>query len=152
MAESAIYIASDHAGWPLKEFLRERLSDATRRVVDLGPSDQMSVDYPEYANRLAEALRNAPADLGLLVCGSGIGMSIAANRHRHIRAALCGEPESASLARRHNDANVLVLGGRLVGQDMALAIVGTFLATGFDGGRHAPRVAMLSPTAHAAPS
>jgi len=138
-----IAIASDHAGFDLKAVLARLLEGQGYKVLDLGPLEQEKVDYPDSANALAEKIRNGEAARGVLICGSGIGISIAANRHPWIRAALCHDGLSARLARQHNDANVLVLGARLIGVEVALDCLDLFLKTPFDGGRHAPRVAKL---------
>lgn len=138
-----IAIASDHAGFELKEILKSELEQSGYTVNDLGPRDTQSVDYPDYANALADWMKTH-ASLGILICGSGIGISIAANRHKHIRAALCSDGLAAKLSRQHNDANVLCLGARLIGVDVAKDCVNQFLATGFEGGRHAKRVEKLS--------
>ena len=135
----AIAIASDHAGVELKSSLIHVLGNAT----DLGPSTTDSVDYPDYANKLCEWVLSGENRRGVLICGSGIGMSIAANRHAGIRAALVNSPELAMLARQHNDANVLCLGARFVSQEAAQACLHTFLRTEFEGGRHAARVEKL---------
>src|SRR5690606_3947528 len=113
-------------------------------VLDLGTSGPQSVDYPDFAAALARALADGRASRGVLVCGTGIGISIAANRHRHIRAALCHDSSSARLARAHNDANVLALGARLIGLEVAKDCLRVFLSTPFEGGRHAGRVAKLA--------
>jgi ribose 5-phosphate isomerase B len=145
MTRDAIAFAADHGGFALKDALLRDLAAAGHPVVDLGTDDAESVDYPDFADRLADAIAVGEngAARGVLICGSGIGMSIAANRHAHIRAALCNEPVSARLARQHNDANVLVLGGRLIGVEMARACLQAFLSTPFEGGRHERRVAKL---------
>ncbi len=140
-----IVAAADHAGRPLKDALVVHLRERGHEVEDLGTHDDASVDYPDFAHRLA-ARAVADGDLlGLLVCGSGVGMSIAANRHPGIRAVVCSEPYSAQMARRHNDANVLCLGARVVGVGLAAEIVDGFLAAAFEGGRHARRVAKIEP-------
>lgn len=138
-----IAIASDHAGFDLKSILKSEIETMGHTVTDLGPPDTQSVDYPDYANALANWMQKNNGT-GVLICGSGIGISIAANRHRHIRAALCHDGLSASLSRKHNDANVLCLGARLIGVDTAKDCVKQFLATRFEGGRHAGRVEKLS--------
>jgi len=143
MSEEMIAIASDHAGVELKGALKAELEAMGRRVLDLGTHGPESVDYPAFADALAEALRDGRAARGVLVCGTGIGISIAANRHRHVRAALCHDSASARLARAHNDANVLALGARLTGVETAKDCVHAFFDTAFEGGRHARRVAML---------
>lgn len=139
-----IALACDHAGLSLKQELKAALAEAGREVLDLGTDGAASVDYPDYADRLAATLAAGRANVGVLVCGTGIGIGIAANRHRHIRAALCHDTTTARLAREHNDANVLTLGARVIGVQTALDCLATFLATEFAGGRHAGRVAKLS--------
>lgn len=139
-----IAIAADHAGFDLKEVLKSELAELGCEVLDLGTSGPQSVDYPDFATALAQALADGRARRGVLVCGTGIGISIAANRHRHIRAALCHDSSSARLARAHNDANVLVLGARLIGLEVAKDCLRVFLSTPFEGGRHAGRVAKLA--------
>ncbi len=139
-----IALAADHGGVELKAMLAKRLVELGYRVVDLGTHTADSVDYPDYADRLAACVATGEAARGVLICGSGIGISIAANRHRHLRAALCHDETSARLCRQHNDANVLVLGARLIGPETARACLDVFLATPFDGGRHVARVAKLS--------
>ena len=143
MPQKTIVIASDHAGVDLKTLLEEVLASWGYNVIDAGPATRESVDYPDYADTLADIIRSGKAVSGVLMCGSGIGMSIAANRHKGIRAALCHEPLSAQLARKHNDANVLVLGARLIGADMAKDCLHHFLYTEFEGGRHQRRVDKL---------
>lgn len=140
-----VVIASDHAGFELKQTLVAELQALGCEAVDLGPADTASVDYPDFADRLAEAIAQDGADTGVLVCGTGIGISIAANRHRHIRAGLAHDVTSARLMREHNDANVLVLGGRLIGPETARDCLKVFLQTSFEGGRHQRRVDKLSP-------
>jgi ribose 5-phosphate isomerase B len=143
MSEETIAIASDHAGFELKGSVKTELEAMGHRVLDLGTHGPESVDYPVFADALAEALRDGRAGRGVLVCGTGIGISIAANRHRHVRAALCHDSASARLARAHNDANVLALGARLIGVETAKDCVRAFFNTTFEGGRHAHRVARL---------
>jgi len=143
MSEETIAIASDHAGFDLKGRVKTELEAMGRKVLDLGTDGPESVDYPAFADAVAEALRDGRASRGVLVCGTGIGISIAANRHRHVRAALCHDSASARLARAHNDANVLALGARLIGIETAKDCVRAFFDTAFEGGRHARRVAML---------
>ena len=143
MAER-IAIASDHAAVEMKAALAAFLRDSGHAVDDLGPHDASSVDYPDYGYRLAEAIAEGRADKGIALCGSGIGISIAANRHPAVRCALVAEPLSASLAREHNDANVVAMGARLIGIEMAKACVAAFLATPFGGERHVRRVGKLS--------
>ena len=139
-----IALASDHAGFALKRELAVWLSELGYDVTDLGTNGTESVDYPEFGDKLANAVATGAAERGIAVCGSGIGISIAVNRNPKCRCARVDEPVSAALAREHNDANVLALGGRLVGSDMAKACVAAFLGTDFAGGRHQRRVDMLS--------
>jgi ribose 5-phosphate isomerase B len=139
-----IAIASDHGGFELKEELKGALAGGDLEIVDLGTDDATtSVDYPDYADALCEAVLEGRAALGILVCGTGIGVSIAANRRRGIRAALCTDPFMARMAREHNDANVLCLGGRVIGAALALGIAREFLAGAFAGGRHQRRLAKI---------
>lgn len=138
-----IAIASDHAGFDLKEALKGVLEEAGFSPLDLGTNGPASVDYPDFADRLAGALAEGKAKRGVLVCGTGIGISIAANRHRHIRAGVVHDVTSARLTRLHNDANVLCLGARLIGSDVAKDCLRVFLETDFEGGRHQNRVAKL---------
>ena len=135
-----IAIASDHGGYSLKVHLAGCLRAAGHEVEDLGTHGTESVDYPDFAHAVAEAVAGGRAERGILVCGTGIGVSIAANRHPGIRAALVGDPWSARMAAEHNDAQILCLGGRVTGPDLALASVEAWLATPFAGGRHARRV------------
>jgi len=139
-----IAIAADHGGFDLKSILIPELRTLGYDVLDLGTMSRDSVDYPDFAATLAGAIGEGRAARGVLICGTGIGMSIAANRHRAIRAALVHDGTSARLARQHNDANVLVLGGRVLGPEVAKDCVKTFFATEFEGGRHARRVAKMS--------
>ncbi len=139
-----ILLASDHAAIELKAALAEWLRGGGHEVRDLGPETAERVDYPDYGYKLAAAVAADDAAVGIALCGSGIGISIAVNRHPACRCALVNEPVSAALAREHNDANVLAMGARLVGIDMAKACVSAFLATPFGGGRHGPRVGKLS--------
>lgn len=139
-----VAVAADHAGYDLKTALVAELETLGFTTLDLGTRDHESVDYPDLADALARAIAEARAGRGVLMCGTGIGMSIAANRHPAIRAALCHDGLSARLARQHNDANVLVLGARLIGPETAKDCLKIFLSTAFDGGRHARRVAKLS--------
>ena len=139
-----IALASDHAGFGLKDQLVNWLREQGHDVRDLGTNSADSVDYPEFGRKLAEAVASGSAERGIAVCGTGIGISIAINRNPGCRCALVDEPVSAALAREHNDANVLALGGRLIGSDMARACVLAFLGTDFAGGRHQRRVDQLS--------
>ena len=143
MSDTPIVIASDHAGWVLKEKLAGELEAQGYAVLNLGTDGPESVDYPDYADLLAAAILDGRAERGVLVCGTGIGIAIAANRHANIRAAVCHDETSARLTREHNDANVLALGARLVGDEVAKDCLKTFLSTKFDGGRHVRRVAKL---------
>jgi len=139
-----IALASDHAGFALKDELAAWLRDSGHVVIDLGTNSAESVDYPEYGARLARAVASGQAERGVAVCGSGIGISIAVNRNPDCRCARVDEPLSARLAREHNDANVIAFGGRLIGSDMAKACITEFLDTDFAGGRHQRRVDQLS--------
>lgn len=142
MTTSSILLSSDHAGFDLKVEIGRALTEQGRPIRDLGPEDRTSIDYPDMADALALAL---PEDgLGILICGTGIGIGIAANRHRQIRAATCHDVTTARLVRAHNDANVLCLGARVTGLQVALDCVDAFLETPFEGGRHQRRVDKLS--------
>lgn len=142
-----VAIASDHAGLLLKDSLKVLLTQLKITTTDLGTDGPASVDYPDFAHALANGVAEKQFDAGILVCGTGIGMSIAANRHPEIRAALCTDPYSARMTRLHNDANVLCLGARVVGPGLAEEIVTAFFTTSFEGGRHAGRVAKLNRSA-----
>ena len=139
-----IAVASDHAAFTLKQAVAGWLRDQGHDVLDLGTDGEASVDYPDYGYKLAAALADGRAERGVALCGSGIGIAIAANRHRACRCAQVSEPLSARLARTHNDANAIALGSRLIGETMAIACVEAFLATDFEGGRHQHRVDKLS--------
>jgi ribose 5-phosphate isomerase B len=139
-----IAIVSDHAAFEMKAALVAYLREAGHAVTDLGPEGVDSVDYPDYGYKLAEEIAAGRADCGIALCGTGIGISIAANRHPACRCALVSEPLSARLARDHNDANVIAMGGRLIGLEMAKACLDSFLATPFGRGRHQRRVDKLS--------
>ena len=141
-----VAVASDHAGVALKEEIKSLLSRLKADATDLGTNSSASVDYPDFAHTLAKGVAEQRFDAGILVCGTGIGMSIAANRHSEIRAALCTDPYCARMTRQHNDANVLCLGARVVGGGLAEEIVTAFFTTSFEGGRHAARVAKLNPS------
>lgn len=141
-----IAIASDHAALELKSLLAEWLAGLGHQVDDLGPLSAESVDYPDYGYKLAQAVATGAAERGIALCGTGIGISIAVNRHPKVRCALVSEPLSAQLAREHNDANAIALGARLIGPEMAKACVAAFLETPFAGERHARRVEKLSNT------
>ncbi len=139
-----VYISSDHAGFVLRKQVEVHLTNSGYKVRDLGPADVVSVDYPDYGAKLAEALRCDPSARGIAICGSGIGISIAVNRFSWVRAALVSNPVAARLCRQHNDANVLALGERLIAKETALACVDEFLQTDFEGGRHQRRVDKLT--------
>lgn len=143
-AETIVALASDHAGVALRRVLAAAIEAGGQHVLDLGADGAESVDYPDFADALAQALGEGRAARGVLVCGSGIGIAIAANRHPHIRCAVVHDATSARLARAHNDANVIALGARLLGEAVALDCLAAFLATAFEGGRHARRVQKLS--------
>ena len=136
----SVALGADHAGWELKEALKSWLMEGGYQVLDFGTHSPDSVDYPDYAQQVGESVAVGKVDRGVLVCGTGIGMAMAANKVPGIRAALCGDLYTARMSREHNDANVLVLGGRLMGADMAADILHAWLATDFAGGRHARRV------------
>ncbi len=133
-------VGADHAGFEAKEHLKRWLAEHGHEIEDVGTHGTASVDYPDFAGQVARRVAKGEADLGLLVCGSGIGMSIAANKVRGTRAAVCSEPFSAELSRRHNDANVLCMGSRVTGPGLMEKILETFVGASFDGGRHAQRV------------
>jgi ribose 5-phosphate isomerase B len=139
-----IYLASDHAGISLRQQIAAHLTDRGMMVHDLGPDEGEKVDYPDYAAKLAQHMKPVADAYGVLVCGSGIGISIAANRFPWIRAALCHDVTTAILSRQHNDANVIALGERLIGLTTALACIDAFLDTEFEAGRHATRVDKLT--------
>lgn len=144
MTSAAIAIASDHAGFPLKSDLAEFLRDKGLEVLDLGTDGDASVDYPDFAIEMARALKDGKASRGVLVCGTGLGISMAANRYPWVRAALCHDVTTARLCREHNDANVIALGGRLLGVEVARDCLQTFLTTEFGGDRHARRVGKMT--------
>lgn len=139
-----VAVAADHGGYDLKCALMPELRALGVTVLDLGTHGPEAVDYPNFANAVAEAIADGRAQRGLLICGTGIGMTIAANRHRAVRCALAHDVTTARLARQHNDANVLALGGRILGTEIAKDCVRVFFTTAFEGGRHARRVALLS--------
>ena len=144
MTKTPIAIASDHAGMALKDFLIKEIEKLGYTALDLGTNSMDSVDYPDYAEKLAKTITDGTSSSGVLVCGTGIGISIAANRHKEIRAALCHNSLTAQMAREHNDANVLVFGARIVDETTAKACLNVFLNTAFEGGRHQRRVDKLS--------
>jgi len=143
MAGATIAVASDHAGFDLKEILKRDLQQAGHDVLDLGTHSTASVDYPDFGFAMAKTIASGQAERGVLVCGSGIGISIAANKVPGVRAALCHDAFTAEKAREHNDANVISLGERLLSEELAIAIVDTWLTTPFEGGRHARRIAEI---------
>ena len=135
-----IFISSDHAGFKLKEIIKNYLKIKNVKFEDLGPKDDRSVDYPDYAHKVAKKVKLNKSNFGILVCGSGTGMNIAANKHKNIRAAQCFNLKSTKLSRLHNDANIITLGSRLITKKNALKFISVFLNTKFDGGRHLRRV------------
>ena len=139
-----VAIASDHAGFPLKEYLKKNFKALPVEWVDLGTYSGDSVDYPDYGKKIADAVANGDVEQGVAICGSGIGISIASNRNPKIRAGLCTDSTMARLTRLHNNANILCLGERLTGTEVALDILKTFFETEFEGGRHQGRVDKLS--------
>jgi ribose 5-phosphate isomerase B len=144
MPGGAIAVASDHAGFDLKEILKRDLQQAGHEVLDLGTNSTQSVDYPDFGQAMADAIARGKAACGVLVCGTGIGISMAANRNPKVRAAVVHDVTSARLSRAHNDANVVAFGQRLIGSEVAREALKVFLATKFEGGRHVGRVAKLA--------
>lgn len=136
-------IGSDHAGLNLKNFVKDLLLQKGFEVLDLAPTNEQRVDYPDYAKAVCETMKKHPESKGILICGSGLGMSIAANRYKHIRATLCTNAYMAKMARAHNDANVLCLGERISGVDETKSILEAFIDGQFDGQRHTQRIAKL---------
>ena len=139
-----IAIGSDHGGYALKQVIISHLADRGIEFRDFGTYSKESCDYPEYGEAVGRAVASGECELGIAVCGTGIGISIAANKVHGVRAAACSDCFTAEMCRRHNDANVLALGGRVIGPGLALKIVDIFLSTGFDGGRHARRLGKLA--------
>ncbi len=139
-----IAIAADHAGYDLKVLLVPEIKSLGFEVLDLGTDSRDSVDYPDYADAVVRAIETGRVERGVIVCGTGLGIAIAANRHRAIRAGVCHDATTARLARQHNDANVLALGARVVGFEVAKDCLRAFLTTEFEGGRHARRIAKMS--------
>ncbi len=135
-----IAIGSDHAGFGLKEDILRLLKDLNMDIVDCGTDTTESVDYPDFGARVSELVSSGEVERGILICGTGIGMSMVANKYPNVRAALCNDLFSAKMSRMHNDANVLVLGGRVIGKDLAVAIVKVWLETPFEGERHLKRL------------
>ena len=140
MTKKKIFLASDHAGYELKHAIRKFLIKKGKKIMDLGTKNMNSVDYPDFAHLLARKVKKDKDNFGILVCGSGIGMDMAANKHKNIRAALCYNVRSAKLSRKHNNANVMTIGSRLTKKNVALKCVKAFLNTKFEGGRHLRRV------------
>ncbi len=143
VSEKSILIACDHGGFELKEAFKKELDEQGFKIIDLGANSSESVDYPDYGSALASEIEKGVAEKGILICGSGIGISIAANRNPAVRAAVCHSGLTARLARQHNNANVLSLGARIIGLETALDCLNEFLNTEFEGGRHERRVAKL---------
>lgn len=137
------YIATDHAGFAIKDFIKEYLKTKGHDVIDLGPDNDQRVDYPDFAQKCTKAVLSDTSSFGILVCGTGIGISIAANKTRGIRAALCHDAYTASMSRAHNDANILCFGERVVGKGVIESMLDAFITTPFEGGRHANRVAKI---------
>tara|TARA_Y100000590_G_scaffold266901_1_gene299725 strand:- start:9463 stop:9894 length:432 start_codon:yes stop_codon:yes gene_type:complete len=140
MKVNKVFIASDHAGFTLKESIKKFLIRRKKKVLDLGPNSNNSVDYPDYAHLLSRKIKNNNREIGILVCGSGIGMDMTANKHKNIRAALCYNALSTKLSRQHNNANVMAIGARLTKKNVALKCVNIFINTKFKAGRHKRRV------------
>ena len=135
-----VFLASDHAGFKLKEEIKKFLIKKRKKVLDLGTKNTNSVDYPDYAHLLSKKMKKNKNQFGILVCGSGSGMSMAANKHKYVRAALCYNTKSTKLSRLHNNANVMTIGSRLTKKNVALRCVNIFLKTGFESGRHLRRI------------
>ena len=135
-----VILASDHAGFKLKESIKEFLLNKRKKVLDLATKNSKSVDYPDFAHKLSKKMKKSNNQFGILVCGSGIGMDITANKHKNIRAALCYNIKSTKLSRQHNNANVMAIGARLTKKNVVLKCVSTFMKTDFEGGRHQRRV------------
>ena len=135
-----VILASDHAGFKLKEEIKKFLIKKRKKVLDLGTKNTSSVDYPDYAHLLSKKMKKSENQFGILICGSGIGMSMVANKYKNIRAALCYDTKSTKLSRQHNNANVMTIGARLIKKNIALKCVSTFLETDFNRGRHLRRI------------
>ena len=135
-----IFISSDHAGFKLKEAIKKYLLSKKLPYQDLGPNNNTRVDYPDFAHKVAKKVKISKNNVGILVCGSGMGMNIVANKHKNIRAAQCFNLKSTKLSRLHNDANIITLGSRLLTKKNALSCIGVFLNTKFEGGRHSKRI------------
>ena len=134
-----IYIASDHAGFNLKNSILSKFGKK-KKIIDLGPNSNISVDYPDYAKKLSKKIASDKGSLGILICGSGMGMSIAANKIKNVRAALCYSNKNTKLSRLHNNANIITLGERLISKNKAINLIKIFLSTKFEGGRHLRRI------------
>ena len=134
-----IYIASDHAGFKLKSSILSKFSKK-KRIVDLGPNSSISVDYPDYAKKLSKKIASDKGSFGILICGSGMGMAITANKIKNVRAALCYSNKNTKLSRLHNNANIITLGERLISKNKAINLIKIFLSTKFEGGRHLRRI------------
>jgi ribose 5-phosphate isomerase B len=135
-----IIMGSDHAAYPMKEAVKKFLSDKGIEITDAGTNGPESVDYSDFGIKVAGAVSSGEFERGILLCGTGLGMSMVANRFKHVRAALCGDIFSAKMSRLHNDSNILVLGGRVIGETLAMEIVKTWIETEFEGGRHLARL------------
>ena len=140
MKINRVVLASDHAGFKLKESIKKFLLKKRKKILDLGTKNSKSVDYPDFAHLLSKKMGSSRHQFGILVCGSGIGMDMAANKHKNVRAALCYDLKSTKLSRKHNNANVMTIGSRMIKKDKALKCVTAFINTSFDGGRHLRRV------------
>ena len=135
-----ICIASDHAGFNLKETIKDFLINQNISIIDLGPTNNNSVDYPDYAKKVSNRVKSKKSDIGILICGTGTGMAISANKTKKIRAAVCYNLKSTRLSRQHNNANIITIGSRMTNRSTALKLVSIFLRTEFEGGRHLRRV------------
>lgn len=138
-----VVLAADHGGFKLKEYVKEYLENEGYDIIDIGTNSEESVDYPLYGKKAGKMVANKEADYGVIFCGTGIGISIAANKIKGIRAGLCHNVFTAKLTREHNDANILAIGGRIIGKELAIEMVKTFLNTEFEGGRHINRVNLI---------
>ncbi|GAQ94829.1 ribose 5-phosphate isomerase B [Thermodesulfovibrio aggregans] len=139
-----VAIASDHAGFELKQIISQMLKNKGYEVIDMGTESSCSVDYPDYAEAVSKAVSDGSVERGILICGTGIGMSIVANKFKNVRAALCNDLFTAKMSRLHNDANILCIGGRVVGKDLAIEIVNIWFNTSFEGGRHLRRLEKIN--------
>jgi ribose 5-phosphate isomerase B len=139
-----VAIGSDHAGFELKEMISNIVKEMGNEVIDMGTGSSCSVDYPDYAEAVADAVSKGKVERGILICGTGIGMSIVANKFKNVRAALCNDLFTAKMSRLHNDANILCLGGKIIGKDLAKEIVHIWFSTHFEGGRHEKRLEKIN--------